>query len=117
VASESKQQGENTFDRVTSSVLNALGYSFTFTEDWPAEEQVHYRKKMLDILELDRPVAASLEEQDAGKGKAKQPKQTQNYMWAFLTQKYRGMVRAAALQFVTTFLVKMPDDIVQQHIP
>jgi hypothetical protein len=27
------------------------------------------------------------------------------------------MVRAAALQFVTTFLVQMPDNVVQQHIP
>jgi hypothetical protein len=56
VVSESKQLSESTFDRITSSVLNALGYSFNFIQDWPAEEQKHYKKKMLDILELDKPV-------------------------------------------------------------
>jgi len=61
VVSETKQQSENTFDRVTSSVLNALGYSFNFIEDWPADEQMHYKKKMLDILELDKPVATTLD--------------------------------------------------------
>jgi hypothetical protein len=37
-------------------------------------------------------------------------------MWAFLKQNYRGPVRAAALSFVSMFIVKMPADIVQQHI-
>lgn len=88
-ASDSKQT-DNTFDRVTSSVLNALGYSFAFIEDWPADEQQHYKKKMLDVLELAKPVAASLDEteQIATDAKAKpksKPKQGQNYMWAFLT--------------------------------
>lgn len=65
---------------------------------------------MLDILELDRPVSATLEEEKPQlKGKTKA---SENYMWAFLTPKYRGMIRAAALQFVTTFLVKMPDEVV-----
>ena len=37
-------------------------------------------------------------------------------MWAFLKQNYRGPVRAAALSFVSMFIVKMPADVVQQHI-
>jgi hypothetical protein len=45
-------------------VLNALGYSFTFIVDWPADEQQHYKKKMLDILELAKPLAASLDDQE-----------------------------------------------------
>ncbi len=45
-------------------MLNALGYSFTFIADWPADEQAHYKKKMLDILELSKPLAASLDEQE-----------------------------------------------------
>lgn len=108
---------------MTASVLNALSYSFKFTEDWPEHEQIAYKKKMLSVLELDKPVSSTIEQPeeaqpDKGAKKAKpKPKQSQNYMWAFLTSKYRGTVRAAALQFVTTFLMKMPDETVKVHIP
>ena len=40
--------------------------------------------------------------------KVKAVKQVQNYMWAFLSENYRGRVRAACLQFVSVFINKMP---------
>lgn len=68
------KKDEITFDRVTASVLNALSYSFRFIEDWPEHEQAHYLKKMLDYLELDKPVAPTIEQPDEpqpDQGKAK----------------------------------------------
>lgn len=41
-----------TFDRITSSVLFALGHSFKFIENWSKEEQDAYIGKMLDILDI-----------------------------------------------------------------
>ena len=41
-----------TFDRITSSVLFALGHSFKFIESWTNDEQDAYIGKMLDILDL-----------------------------------------------------------------
>jgi hypothetical protein len=66
---------------VTASVLLSLGYSFSFIEDWPKQEQDHYKKKMLDILDLNKAVASSLEAEptenaapvEAGKKKNNQP--------------------------------------------
>ena len=47
-----KELAQDTFDRITSSVLLALGYSFTLIEQWPQEEQDIYRNKLVDILDL-----------------------------------------------------------------
>ena len=40
----------------------------------------------------------------------------QNYMWAFLSDRYRGRVRAACLQFVSVFMQKMPHDVVKTQL-
>ena len=37
-------------------------------------------------------------------------------MWAFLSDKYRGRVRAACLQFVAVFIRKMPEEIIQRQL-
>jgi len=41
----------------------------------------------------------------------------QKYLWLFLQSSFRGRVRAACLQFVSAFLVRMPKDVVRHHIP
>ena len=52
----SKAQREDVFDRITSSVLQALAKSFDFTKDWDEEERDHFKKKIIDILDLSAPI-------------------------------------------------------------
>ena len=33
-----------------------MAYSFDFIKDWPDEEKNHYKKKLIDILDLDQPI-------------------------------------------------------------
>lgn len=37
-------------------------------------------------------------------------------MWAFLSEAYRGRVRAACLQFVAVFITKMPADVIRGQL-
>lgn len=37
-------------------------------------------------------------------------------MWAFLSDSYRGRVRAACLQFVSVFINKMPQDVIRGQL-
>jgi hypothetical protein len=55
VADLSKAQREDIFDRITSSVLQALARSFDFTKDWNADERTHFQRKLIDILDLSPP--------------------------------------------------------------
>ena len=133
----SKDVIQESFDRITSSVLLALAYSFRFIDDWTPEEKEQFKNKLLDVLDLnnintveedagaeEEEVAATVEVEvkidttaeaqpaakkkgrgNRGKGgnpalakkKVKAVKQQQNYMWAFLSENYRGRVRAACL--------------------
>jgi hypothetical protein len=55
VADLSKVQREDVFDRITGSVLLALAKSFEFTQEWTEDERVHFKKKLVDILDLTAP--------------------------------------------------------------
>ena len=55
MADLSKAQREDIFDRITSSVLQALANSFEFTKDWNIEEKTHFQRKLIDILDLSAP--------------------------------------------------------------
>eukprot|EP00347_Sterkiella_histriomuscorum_P012612 403367900 len=107
----SKAQREDVFDRITSSVLLALANSFGFTKSWSEEEQQHFIKKLIDILDLN--VQISNEDTKDKKGKQKQ---SQSYLWGFLQSNYRGRVRSSCLQFISNLLLNLPQDIVKQHI-
>jgi len=37
-------------------------------------------------------------------------------MWAFLSNNYRGRVRAACLQLVSVFINKMPEDVIRSQL-
>lgn len=50
----SKVQMEELFDRVISSIFQALAESFKFTESWAEEDKAYYIKKMLSYLDLKR---------------------------------------------------------------
>lgn len=82
---ESKALMDDSFDRITSTVLQALANSFTFTETWPQVDREKYLAKMLSNLDL------VIDSEPAGK----QPKP--KYLWNFLQPNFRGRVRSACL--------------------
>lgn len=49
---ETKSQVDDTFDRITSTVLQALANSFTFIDTWDPLEKEKYVLKMISSLEL-----------------------------------------------------------------
>lgn len=43
---------QETFDRITSTVLLALAHSFKFLETWSVEEKQQFRNKLVEVLDL-----------------------------------------------------------------
>lgn len=43
---------QETFDRITSSVLLALAHSFRFVESWNEEEKTQFQQKLIEVLDL-----------------------------------------------------------------
>ena len=43
--------------------------------------------------------------------------QKEKFIWSFLGKKYRDRVRAACLQFVNTFVLQMPREVILGNIP
>ncbi|CDW71489.1 ring zn-finger-domain-containing protein [Stylonychia lemnae] len=111
----SKAQREDVFDRVTSSVLLSLASSFGFIKTWSEEEQQHFKKKLIDILDLNVEIKDVSTEQTKDKKLGKQ-KISQSYLWNFLQGAYRGRVRSSCLQFISNLLLNLPNDVVQHHI-
>jgi hypothetical protein len=50
---DDKKLSEANFDRITSSVFQALANSFQFVSSWSIGDQEMYHRKMIHILKLD----------------------------------------------------------------
>lgn len=105
-----KQHKEEVYDRITSGVFQGLAGSFEFVKDWPQEDQQHFRKKVIDILDLER------KEMDAGEKKGQKAKQPDSYLWQFLSSKYRGRVRSSCLLFISHLLLNLPSETLKPHL-
>ena len=116
VADLSKAQKEDVFDRITSSVLQALAKSFDFTKDWNEEEREHFKKKLIDILDITAPLPETESEEVKKSSVVNKKQQHQSYLWGFLQPKYRGRVRASCLQFISSLLLNLPKEVIDTQI-
>jgi hypothetical protein len=106
----SKQQKEENYDRIVSSILQALAESFSFVQEWTEEDRTYYIKKLVSYLDLKKK-----EEVEAPTKKGKK-KDDVSALWLFLTQKYRGRIRSSCMMFVSKFLKNVSHDVAESHI-
>lgn len=104
-----KKTQQDIWDRITCGCLQALAHAFKFVKEWPADAQSHYRRKLLEVFELQTELKPEKEVKKSGK------KQT-GFLWSFMGSKWKSNVKAACMQFVAAFITEMPQDIVQIHI-